>query len=36
MFYIMVDIAEKEFDIPILKKSVPEVLIDLERKNQRL
>lgn len=35
MFDIMVDIAEKEFNIPIRKKSVPEALIDLKRKNHK-
>lgn len=35
MFDIMVDIAEKEFNIPIRKKSVPEALIDLKRKSHK-
>lgn len=35
MFDIMIDIAEKEFNIPIRKKSVPEALKDSNRKNQQ-
>lgn len=35
MFDIMIDIAEKEFNIPIRKKSVPEALKGSKKNNQK-
>lgn len=35
MFDIMIDIAEKEFNIPVRKKSVPEASIDLKKKGHK-
>lgn len=35
MFDIMIDIAEKEFNIPVRKKSVPEASINLKKKGKK-